>query len=214
MLSVQDNKRRAPAADTNPSTTTRPHARDSSLSAAAVSSTLSESSMGMDDVLHSQEDLLRSAVSQSEEEFMQKALEDSLKQSSAQEEMESVLLESARLASLEQATSVTRQQQSLAIGSDGPTNDVELALHLSQLSDDELLQRALSESQRDATPSYTSHPPPRTVIRTDSDVANEEAQMQEALRLSMMADSMVGASADEIAAAELEAAIQASMRDL
>jgi hypothetical protein len=163
------------------------------------------------DVLQSQHDLMQSAVAQSEQEFIQKALEDSLKTASGQDEVERALLESARIASL-QASAGLQGRDSHGVGEDD--EDMQWALQLSHLSEEEL-QRALHESQQ----LPTSRPATATnMTEAPQVVSNDDAELQEAIRLSLQqaAGGRGGhqLSEDEIAAAELEAAIQASMREL
>ncbi|CAE7479910.1 unnamed protein product [Symbiodinium microadriaticum] len=215
------------------------------------------------DVLQSQEELMRSAAAQSEQEFLQKALEDSLKSASARDDMEEALLESARIASL-QGTDLGgggriagRGGGKAQIVGDENDADVQLAIELSQLSEDELLQRTLQESLKQqpqqmpmqyegalsqrtgagASTAYSSRGntgggnrsmgfpcadsvtiPPPSSLQSD-----EDAELQEAIRLSMQQQPQQqritgnngdGMTDDEIAAAELEAAIQASMREI
>jgi hypothetical protein len=164
------------------------------------------------DVLQSQHDLMQSAVAQSKQEFIQKALEDSLKTASGQDEVERALLESASIASLQASAGL--QRDSHGMGEDD--EDMQWALQLSHLSEEEELQRALHESQQ-LPP--TSRPATATnMTEAPQVVRNDDAELQEAIRLSLQqaAGGRGGhqLSEDEIAAAELEAAIQASMREL
>lgn len=157
------------------------------------------------------------------------ALEDSLKATTAQDDMEEALLRSAREASMQ------GMEVAEAGGEDA---EMRLAMELSQLSEEEVLQRTLEESMRHqqqslgraqgavAAPRYGSGG-----VSSDGDrrggisevgslQSDEDAELQEAIRLSMMQHHAEplrspydGMTDDDIAAAELEAAIQASMSE-
>mmetsp|Transcript_3871 Transcript_3871/g.6041 ORF Transcript_3871/g.6041 Transcript_3871/m.6041 type:complete len:631 (-) Transcript_3871:59-1951(-) len=166
-------------------------------------------------VAESQQLLINSAVEQSEKEFIEQALENSLKNSSTYDDTEAALLESARLASL------ADNQTPSGVSEDA---DVQLAMELSQLSEEELLARAMKESLGGSgTPQQMYSPTSMEgVMRAQSSAyisssrggggGEEDADIAEAIRISMMtadAQSNQHTSGDD---SDLELAIQASFQ--
>jgi hypothetical protein len=184
-------------------------------------------------VIDTQHQLLRTAVEQSEIEYLEKAIEDSIRSATNQDEdmdeTEAVLLDTAYQASLSahESQSVTRvesqisavsQQQSSAAMDDS----MKLALELSQLSEDEILQRVLNESLSHQRPQASSSiiAPPISSLAAS---LREEEEMQEAIRMSMMNHQSPSSSNQQQQEGyqnvvleddpELELAIQESFRD-
>lgn len=178
-------------------------------------------------VIETQHQLLKSAVEQSEIEYLEKAIEDSIRSATNQDvdmdETEAVLLDTAFQASLSSqpvvgpvdSQSLTSNQQSSI------DESTKLALELSQLSEDEILQRVLNESLSHQRP----HPFSSSISPPTSSLAaslREEEEMQEAIRMSMMNQSSsnrnqgslyVNADLNDVDP-DLELAIQESFRDL
>jgi hypothetical protein len=180
-------------------------------------------------VIETQHQLLKSAVEQSEIEYLEKAIEDSIRSATNQDEdmdeTEAVLLDTAFQASLSpqehqpvarvEPPSSQHQQQSSTMD-----ESMKLALELSQLNEDEILQRVLNESlshQRPQAFSLNISPPASSLTAS----LREEEEMQEAIRMSMMNPSPSNRdqerlyhNADLSDDPELELAIQESFRDL
>jgi hypothetical protein len=143
-------------------------------------------------VIETQHELLRSAVEQSEREYLERAIEDSIKSATHQnqdddmEATETLLLDTAYQASLsaQEIHTVPRDegalQQNLPNPSPSMDLDLKLALELSQLSEEEIMQRVLNES---LAQQHSNTLPPSSSLTAS---LREQEEMQEAIRISMM----------------------------
>ena len=138
------------------------------------------------------------------------------------DETEAVLLDTAFQASLSSQPVVPVVSQSLIPNQQSSIDEsTKLALELSQLSEDEILQRVLNESLSHQRP----HPFSSSISSHTSSLAaslREEEEMQEAIRMSMMNQSSSNRNQESLylnadlndVDPDLELAIQESFRDL
>jgi hypothetical protein len=146
-------------------------------------------------LIETQQQLMRSAVEQSEREYLEKAIEDSIKSAAHQgeddmEATETLLLDTAYQASLSaQETHGMRSgdQETSHLNIPNPSasmdSDLKLALELSQLNEEEIMQRVLNESLAHQPSNTFSRAPPSSSLTAS---LREEEEMQEAIRMSMM----------------------------
>lgn len=149
-------------------------------------------------VIETQQQIMQSAIEQSEREYFEKAIEESIKSVSNLDAddlsvTEAALLDSAYQASLslqEIPPNVVNDIRTDILSSSNVNNpslldpDMKLALELSQLNEDEILQRVLQESLNQQHSNFLSERAPTTSQLTAS--LREEEEMQEAIRMSMM----------------------------
>lgn len=178
-------------------------------------------------VIETQQQIMQSAIEQSEREYLEKAIEESIKSSINQEDdifvTEATLLDSAYQASLSPRDATPYQEEPNPTDvRPGKTNnsidaEMKLALELSQLNEDEILQRVLQESLNHSSNDLSTRPPPTSHLTAS---LREEEEMQEAIRMSMMghygpvssSTSQNNSLFDDNVDPELELAIQESYR--
>lgn len=179
-------------------------------------------------LLETQHQILQTAVEDSEREYLEKAIEESIKSASNLNDLdasatEAALLETAYQASLSEESKNNQTLLDIPHTSTLPPDpDLKLALELSELSEEEIMARVLRESLQQQPTSSISY---SRVVPSLTTTINEEAQLQEAIRMSMLnnhqtstpqdnTDDILYHNVDLSDDPELELAIQASYRDL